>query len=396
MNILFHRYGSICEPDIIECFHSLGLTVIEDCKEITQKNIDASVRIQSLAEHLLSKNITFVFSINFFPYISDVCERFHIPYVCWSVDCPVLELFSPAIHNRCNRIFLFDQVQYERIHAENPDCIFYLPLATNVNRWDQVLAELSVEDQTKYATDVSFVGSLYTEKAKLSNDFMRSDCLSAHVKGYIEGLINAQLQVCGYNLLEESLDASIIQELKGSFPDYYSLPQSFTDTDAYVAANYYIGLRAAMLERIRTLNAVSSVTPVTLYTHSQTDALSGVICRGGVHTLTEMPKVFHLSKINLNITIRPIQSGLSLRIWDILGCGGFLLSNYQAEIPSYLTIGRDLECYETIAELKSKVAYYLAHDDDRMQIAENGYQKVKHSHTYLHRIAAMMKLIFQE
>lgn len=30
---------------------------------------------------------------NFFPHVSDVCEKFKIPYVCWSVDRPVLELF---------------------------------------------------------------------------------------------------------------------------------------------------------------------------------------------------------------------------------------------------------------------------------------------------------------
>ena len=40
MNILFHRYGSICEPDIMEAFQSLNFTVIEEDLEISQKSID--------------------------------------------------------------------------------------------------------------------------------------------------------------------------------------------------------------------------------------------------------------------------------------------------------------------------------------------------------------------
>ena len=40
MEIIFHRYGSICEPDIMEAFQSLGLTVIEEDAEIYQKSIE--------------------------------------------------------------------------------------------------------------------------------------------------------------------------------------------------------------------------------------------------------------------------------------------------------------------------------------------------------------------
>ena len=37
MNILFYRYGSICEPDLIEAFREYGLNVVEDRTEITNK-----------------------------------------------------------------------------------------------------------------------------------------------------------------------------------------------------------------------------------------------------------------------------------------------------------------------------------------------------------------------
>ena len=42
MNILFYRYGSICEPDIIDAFKQLGNTVDEITIEIYNKNFTPS------------------------------------------------------------------------------------------------------------------------------------------------------------------------------------------------------------------------------------------------------------------------------------------------------------------------------------------------------------------
>lgn len=388
MNILFYRYGSICEPDILQVFHDLGFNIIEESTEIVQKSIPASTRIQLLAEKLLTQPVWFVFSINFFPHVSDVCEKLQIPYVCWSVDCPVLELFSVSIRNCCNRIFLFDYTQYERFHNENPNGIFYLPLATNPNRWDDVIAGMSKEDKSKYDADISFVGSLYTEKSPLS-----ALQIPSYTKGLIAGITQAQSKVYGYNFLEEMVTEDMISAFKTAVPSYISIPNPFENTDKYVAAHYYLGMAVAETERIQTLNALAKDFEVALYTRSEVSQLCNVTCRGGVSTLTEMPKVFHCSKINLNITMKPIQTGLSLRVWDVLGCGGFLLSNYQAEIPEYFEIGKDMDCYESISDLKEKCSYYLAHDDIRAEIADHGYQKVKQFHTYKHRIVSMIEVL---
>ena len=78
MEILFHRYGSICEPDIIEAFRSLGVEVIEEDREIYEKNIPSDVRIKILAEQILTKKPAFVFSINYFPYISEICQKLNL------------------------------------------------------------------------------------------------------------------------------------------------------------------------------------------------------------------------------------------------------------------------------------------------------------------------------
>ena len=396
MNILFYRYGSICEPDLIDAFKSLQITVIEEDTEIYQKSIEPDVRISRLAEQLLTHQISFVFSINFFPYISEICQRLNIIYACLSVDCPVLELFSRSIRNSYNRIFLFDYHQYEQFKDENPDCIFYLPLGANTDRWDECLSSLPTEGDDRWKYDISFIGSLYNEKSPY--DHLP---LSDFDRGFADGLMEAQLKLPGLSLIEESLSKELITALKkaaeasadNSAP-FHTLPDAFADTDSYVAANYFCGMRISELERIRTLNALAENFQVDLFTRSNTGDLKNVHCHGGVSTHEEMPHIFYQSRINLNITMRPIQTGLSQRVWDVLGCQGFLLCNYQAEIPEYFQIGSDLDCYENLGDLKEKVAFYLAHDDIRKEIAAHGYQTVKEKHTCLHRVISMLNLIY--
>ncbi len=393
MNMIIHRYGSICEPDLIDAFRACGITVIEDCSEVSSKNISPEERIRSFGGLLLTSQAAFAFSVNFFPYISEICEKLHVPYVSLSVDCPVLELFSVSIRNRCNRIFLFDYIQYQRFHPENPDCIFYLPLAANTDRWGKALKDIFTEDKTRYRHDIAFVGSLYKEKSPLSHL-----PLDGYHRGIADSIINAQSKVPGYSFLEEALPESLVAAIRHNDPSFYHLDGSFTKTDTYVAAHYYLGMELSYKERIRTLQVIGRQFPVDLYTRSDISDLGhipGIRCRGGVSTHHEMPKV-HYSKINLNITMHSIQSGLSQRIWDVLGCGGFLLSNYQSEIPEYFTIGKDLDCYENMDDLKEKIAFYLSHEDIREEIARNGLEKVQANHTYIHRVCQIMNILFQQ
>ena len=99
-----------------------------------------------------------------------------------------------------------------------------------------------------------------------------------------------------------------------------------------------------------------------------------------------MPLAFNQAKINLNISLKIIQSGIPLRVFDVLGCGGFLITNYQQEIAENFEDGRELVIYEDIPDLIAKVDYYLSHDDERLRIACNGYEKVKSGCTFEKRM----------
>ncbi len=390
MKLLFYRYGSICEPDIIEGFAELGLEILEITNEVRQKNLLPSDCINLVSNYLLEHPVDFVFSINFFPAVSEVCHIFKLPYLCWIVDSPVMELYTAPVTHPTNRIFLFDRAIYDEIAPLNPENVFYLPLATNVRQKDTLRSQTPPALHDRFRADVSFIGSLYTEKCaydRLSNP-------PAYVKGYLEGLMEAQLKIYGYFFIEELLSDQIVSEFIAHFPGFYRLPGENYLTDRTTLAQLYIGTKITVMERDRIMKLLSEKYPVSIYTGSDTSAYPKLKNCGFAKTLTEMPLVFHASKINLNLTAKSIRSGLSLRIWDILGSGGFCITNYQPELPELLPSGQYLESYASFKELDEKVNYYLSHEKERCEIAKNGYEYVRTHHTYPIRLSQMLSLAF--
>ncbi len=389
MNILFYRYGSICEPDIIASFKHLGFNITEDTREVYNKQLLPSDCIKGLNELLKQDTYSFIFSINFFPSVSDVCNIWGIPYLCLIVDSPVLELFSTSLANPCNKVFLFDRQLYNDFHHINPDGIFHIPLATNVRDNYATETMASAADRARFSSDISFIGSLYSEKC-LYNQIT----LPEKMRGYVDGLIEAQLLVYGYNFIEECVTPELIEAFCKVRPELINFPDSMKVDTKAVIAQHIISVKVAEQERLRYLKALSEHFNVDLYTGSDTYSMPLIHNRGFAKTNTEMPIIFHQSKINLNLTAKSIRSGLSLRIFDVLGCEGFLITNYQAELPEHFNIGEDLEAYTSLDDLMGKCEYYLSHDKDRQEIAHNGFEKVKKYHTYDIRLTQMLEIAF--
>lgn len=163
INVLFYRYNSICEPIYINALTSLGINVIEERTEITQKNVSSEKVVDNVKSILNAHSVLFVITINFYPVLSALCNIYHIPYISIIVDSPVLELYSDTIKNPYNRIFIFDKALYKRHKNDNPDCIFHMPLCSDISHIDSVL-ENNKNLYSSYSSDISFIGSLYTEK----------------------------------------------------------------------------------------------------------------------------------------------------------------------------------------------------------------------------------------
>jgi spore maturation protein CgeB len=262
-------------------------------------------------------------------------------------------------------------------------------LAANVERLDYILARKDTGMLSEfYQNDVSFVGSLY-EKNSYDNLERK---LPDYLRGYFDGLMEAQRDLQGVNIIDRMLTTDILEQLQEYFVLEKSSEDSFSDLGLVFSVTT-LGFKIAQLQRKSILRKLSRQQKVGVYTASDVRDLPLVVYKGSVDYWSQMPRVFADSKINLNITIPNIKTGIPLRAWDIMASGGFLLSNFQAEYAMYFDLDKDLVCYYSEEDLLDKVDFYLSHSTQRQQIAQNGYEKVKKYHTYAIRMQEMIKKI---
>ena len=379
MKILFIEWASFGNEDIKEAFIAEGHQTV--CFLFSNKDGRRSAEIESeLTSALHKETPDVVFSFNYFPVISNVCKKEDIKYISWIYDSPYVMLYSYTVINPCNIIYIFDKELYLEFHNAGITTVHYLPMAANTDRLDTIAA-------VPLTYDISFIGSLYTEK---HNFFERMTALSDYTKGYLDAIMAAQMKVQGYNFIQESL-SPIMDDL------YKALPMDpnpdGVESKEYLYAQYVINRKITGLERMELLTAITENHILDLFTHDKNFSMNNLRNHGTVDYYSQMPQIFKQSRINLNISLRSIKSGIPLRAFDIMGNGGFLLSNFQADFLDDFIPGEDFVYYESKEDLLQKIDYYLAHEDERQNIAKNGHDKVAEAHTYRHRVREMLSFI---
>jgi len=112
-----------------------------------------------------------------------------------------------------------------------------------------------------------------------------------------------------------------------------------------------------------------------------------------LHYDSETPELYAASSINLSICHTQLIHAASLRAYDVLACGGFLLTEYRPAIEEQFEIGKDLDVFRTPQELAQKITFYLENEELRREIAAHGRATVLANHTYRNRIAQMIELL---
>lgn len=380
---LVYRWKAYNQRDVEEALQNAGIELT--FFDLAYKSMDEDDVFEEKVVRLLREDsFDFVFSINYFTILSNACERVGMPYISWLCDSRLLTMHNNSVFNACNRIFVFDRVDYAEFRRLGAK-VFYLPLAANVARMDRVRS-----GETRTA-EISFVGSMYAKKNEY--DKCKGE-LTPYLQGYFDAALRAQTDVYGEDVIGELLTDDIVLKL-GACLSFEKAKESFSSLPLAFAVTH-LGFKLANIERTKLLTLLSEHFPVALYSDAPLSDAAGIDYRGTVDYWTQMPKVFYNSRINLNVTMRNIRTGLPLRMFDIMGCEGFLLTNYQAEIASLFEPGRDLAVYESFDDCLKKAGYYLEHEDERRTIAENGYRKICAHHTYDHRIAEMFEILKRE
>lgn len=389
MKVLMLTWKSFGNEDMIDALKEKGHQVIEQPFSDKGEKSDEQLE-QELTAHIRKNSPDFLFSFNYFPVASLACKKLGIPYVAWVYDSPYVRLYHYSINYPTNHVFVFDRQQYLEFHNAGIQTVHYLPMAANTKRLS-AMADFATFRKTEWYNrhPVAFIGSLYTEKHQF---YQRMEGkISPYTKGYLEGLMAAQLQIYGYNFIQESLHGDVLADMQKALP--LTPGADSVESVEYLFAQYVVNRQITALERRNLLTAVSGLYGLDLYTPDQSITLPNCTNHGSVDYYDFAPYVFKKAKVNLNISLRSILSGIPLRAFDIMGAGGFLLTNYQEDFMNFFVPGEDFAFYESKADLLDKIGYYQNHEAERAQIAENGLRKISADHTYVRRVEEILSYL---
>lgn len=374
MNILFLDWPCFGRTDFLNFFSERhdSVTLFSHADYELRKSDSFLAALYSVLEN---QQFDFCFSYNFFPLMATACYKCNIKYVSFVYDSPQVKLYSYTVTYPTNYIFLFDSSLVTQFQKEGVSTFYYMPLPVNADRIHSLLQK--PYDSARLSADVSFVGSLYNENHNLYDSLQD---ISSYTKGYLDAIMQAQSHVYGYDFLEECLTPAITAELQNA--THYQKNSDGVESLSFIFSDYYLCRKLTSMERINILTDVASHFPLKIFTPNKNYVIPNASNMGAADYLAETPYIFHDSKINLNITLRSIKSGIPLRCMEIMSCGGFLLTNFQSDFFKHFVAGEDFVYFESNDDMLQKIDYYLTHEKERTSIAESGYQKVIKNHSY--------------
>ena len=94
----------------------------------------------------------------------------------------------------------------------------------------------------------------------------------------------------------------------------------------------------------------------------------------------ELVDIYRKSRIVLNFC-RP-GSGFSIRVFQVMGTGAFLLSEYCPDLEEFFERGEHLDWFKTGDEMIVKAGRYLKDNERLKKISENGCKLVHHKYSW--------------
>ena len=222
--ILFFQWNAFMQKGIERAFTYLGMEydtfyyIFKDWDKDDDFKEKFKKRLQSGKEEY-----EYVFSVNFSPLISEVCNDLQVKYVSWVYDCPLHIRNKEPMKYSCNTIFFFDRIEAENYRNKGVNA-YHLPLAGDTVAFTEKYKYVDMnmmhsEEKGIYTRftetdmcDVSLVGKLYhSDYAYLLRP------LDGYCRGYLEGVVEAQRNVYGGCFIGDCLSDSFIERINASY-----------------------------------------------------------------------------------------------------------------------------------------------------------------------------------
>jgi spore maturation protein CgeB len=372
--------GGIFVDDISQTLRTQGFSLYTlDIKRLSIQEIERTVR---------SFDPRFLFAVNYTHGLVELSHKLGVPLLCWEVDPAADRLRPPRTPSESAYIFTYRRLHVDDFKGVGFKNVEYLPLASDPGRRSP--PDLSAEDRERYGAPLSFVGSsMVGQAASFRQIFLQQ------YKAYRDEAPEAIQE--GNVLLEQILSTQrrdfstcrIRELLEQHFSEFIrSLSRSGFSHDPYM-------LVAEIAAAEKRINYISNLARLGVKVWGdegwKVTERFGVKLMGRAGHFQEINKIYGASLVNVDINRLYQPDIVTMRIFDIMACGGFVLAEQSDALKELFAIGKEVEVYSTLAELISKATYYLQHSDEAAKIASAGREAVLRDHTIRERVAHMLR-----
>lgn len=325
--------------------------------------------------------------INHITGLGEACTGVGIPHVTWEID-PAMDAKSPASGpTHGSHLFTWRRRHVAEWSEAGFEHVAYLPLAANVHRRSP-----PPEDELgDYRARIAFVGNSLAERIP-------------ELRAMLQGLMERWARRRGERnppAVAQLRVQQVIARAQQALPRFAAAEILEAACPGIAALAVEQGLRwqpamvlgeiAGAIWRLHTVGALGPLG-VEVWGDDGWRAVTptGARHRGFAGHSREINLIYAGADINLDIG-RIYQADIvTMRVFDVLACGGFLLAAWSEHLGELFELGVELETWRTIPELVDKARYYLDRPEERARLAARGRARVLRDHTVRGRIEHML------
>lgn len=386
MKVFFAGSETMQIPNIPISLGKMGHEVVlyEKSMEYVEEHEE---EYESFGLFLQSEKPDVVISTIFFQIVAAYTHELGIKYAVYGMDSPHYAAWVPE-YPRLDNVYLFhfDSREVERFRKCGYTNVTYLPLAAGVTWADTI--HTSGTDRKKFGSAVSFVGGLYGDNPFDTCAGRLPQPVQEHIWNQLE---NSAFLWDGKERLQEGVSEELLRICQTVTPELCN--PGFTMGDDYYFRQWTLARKLSNIERTLLFEQVAGQYDFRLYTREKEVVPESIHRYPPVNAMTEQLKVFQSSGVNLNVTLRSIESGVPLRVFDILSVGGLVLTDYRKDAEELFREDEEIVMFRTPEEMMDKLAFYTTHETERKRIAKNGHRRARAEYSYERMLEEILQKI---
>jgi len=327
-----------------------------------------------------------VFAVNHREGMAEFCSQHAVPLVVWEIDPSVDREVARCTEPGSAHVFTWRRAQVEAFRHAGFPSVQHLPLASNPERRTPPASD--APELVPLRCDVAFVGASLRDNAETH----RARFLEVFAAWAPEARRRANAEAA----LEEILAAQEAAQREWILPSL--LQERFADfLAAWEASNLredpvlLVAEAAGARYRAGALASLAALEP-RVWGDAGWKAIPGVRWMGPAGHHHQLSNIYAASAINVDVG-RPYQLDITtMRVFDALLCGGFVLAEDSEDLHDLFEVGVEIETWGSFTELASKAKDFLAEPERARAIAERGRRACLERHTIRQRVEELLEV----